>query len=126
MTQYVDTNILVRLMTNDVPNLAEEVIKQINKGRSGELVIIDAVLVELFFVLEMNPQYKLPREKIALIFNGILSIPQFKLSESSITAFKLYASNEKLDFTDCLLATLGNNKKGHVMTFDKDLQEILS
>lgn len=125
MTQYIDTNILVRLMTNDVPTLAKEAIEQIKKSRSGELIVIDAVLVELLFILEVNQQYKLPREKIVLIFEGILSIPQLKLSESSITAFNLYASNKKLDFTDCLLATLANNKKERVITFDKDLQNIL-
>ena len=126
MTKYVDTNILIRLMTNDVPSLAQEAIEQIKIYNSGELLIIDAVLVELFFILEVNQQYKLPRNKVALIFEGILSIPQFKLNENSIAAFNLYSKNKELDFTDCLLATLGNNEKERVITFDKDLQSILS
>ena len=90
MTRYVDTNILVRLMTNDVPALAQEAMGQVQKSRPGELIIIDAVLVELFFVLEFNKRYQFSRDKIAVIFNGILSIPQFKLSDTAKAAYSLF------------------------------------
>ena len=126
MIRYVDTNILVRLMTNDIPDLAQNAINQINKSRPGELIIIDAVLAELFFILEENKQYQLPREKIAVIFEGILSIPQFKLSDTAKAAYSLFVNNKKLDFTDCIIAVSGNNKLNNVMTFDKDLLKLLS
>ena len=78
MIRYIDTNILVRLMTNDVPALAQQAINQVKKSRPGELIIIDAVLVELFFVIEENKQYKFTRDKTAIIFEGLLSIPLVK------------------------------------------------
>lgn len=126
MIRYVDTNILVRLMTNDIPALTEEAITQINRSRPGELIIIDAVLVELFFVLEENRHYKFTREKIDIIFEGILAIPQFKISETAKAAYKLFIRNSKLDFTDCLIAVLGKSKKDSVITFDGDLLKVLA
>ena len=125
MIRYVDTNILVRLMTNDVPALAQEAMHQVQKSRPGELVIIDAVLVELFFVLEFNRKYQFSRDKIAVIFNGIMSIPQFKLSDIAKAAYGLFVDIKKLDFTDCLIAVSGNSKKESVITFDGDLLEAL-
>jgi predicted nucleic-acid-binding protein len=125
MTRYVDTNILVRLMTNDIPDLAREAIDTVNKSRPGELIILDAALVELFFVLEANKRYGFAREKIAIIFNGIIAIPQFSISNKAKAAFSIYIGNKKLDFMDCLIAISGNGKKENVLTFDKDLQKIL-
>ncbi|HEY1645344.1 MAG TPA: PIN domain-containing protein [Candidatus Saccharimonadales bacterium] len=126
MIRYVDTNILVRLMTNDVPALAQEAMHQVQKSKPGELIIIDAVLVELFFVLEFNKQYKFSRDKIAIIFNGILSITQFRLSDIAKEAYMLFVHNKKLDFTDCLIAVSGNTKSENVVTFDEGLLEALS
>ncbi len=125
MIRYVDTNILVRLLTNDVPSLAQEAIHQVKKSKPGELIIIDAVLAELFFVLEFNKQYLFSRDKIAIIFNEILSIPQFKLSNIAREAYTLFMQNKKLDFTDCLIAVSGNTKKENVITFDGNLIEAL-
>ncbi len=125
MIRYIDTNILVRLMTNDVPALAQQAINQVKKSRPGELIIIDAVLVELFFVIEENKQYKFTRDKTAIIFEGLLSIPQFKLSETAKAAYNLFVNNKKLDFTDCLIAVSGNCKRESIITFDGNLLKVL-
>lgn len=53
MTRYIETNVLVRLTTNDVPELTQQAIRQIDEYRYGELVILDAVLVELFLLLSL-------------------------------------------------------------------------
>jgi predicted nucleic-acid-binding protein len=126
MTRYVDTNILVRIMTNDVPELTKEAIAQVERSRPNELLILDAVLVELFFVLEAGARYHFPRTRSALIFNGILDTPQFKVSEMARAAFVLFTQHPKLDFMDCLLAAASNGQEASLMTFDKDLLKILA
>ncbi len=126
MIRFVDTNILVRLMTNDVPDLTQKAMNLVQNSKTNELVIIDSVLVELFFILEFNKQYKFTRDKIGVIFDGILTIPQFKVSEASKVAYELFLSNNKLDFTDCLIAISADKKLSKVVTFDKDLIETLN
>jgi len=113
-------------MTNDVPDLTQKAMNLVNNSQTNELVIIDSVLVELFFILEFNKQYKFTRDKTGVIFNGILTIPQFKVSEASKAAYELFLSNSKLDFTDCLVAISADKKLSKVVTFDKDLIESLA
>jgi predicted nucleic-acid-binding protein len=112
-------------MTNDIPSLAKEAISEAEKSRPGELVILDAVLVELFFILEENKRYGYTRDKIAIIFDGILTIPQFKISNKAMAAFDLFMKKKKLDFMDCLLAISSEGIKENILTFDKDLQNTL-
>lgn len=126
MNRYVDTNILVRIMTNDVPHLAEQAFDEIQRARSGELLVTDEVLDELFTLLERNALYKLPRQSIVKLAEGIIKTPQFELSAASLDAFDLYAKHPKLDFVDCLLAAKAGKKRARVLTFDKELQAILT
>jgi len=113
-------------MTNDVPELAQQAIAQVKKARPGELIILDAILVELFFVLEANPHYKFPRDKSAVVFTGILSIPQFKISEQAKEAFGLFKVHRKLDFMDCLLIIAAGSDPQAIVSFDKDLLKTAS
>ncbi len=125
MIRYIDTNILIRIMTNDVPELAQTAIQEIKNSKSNELIILDAVLVELFSILEFNKKYGFTRDKIEIIFNGILAIPQFKVSNLATTAFSTYVNHAELDFTDCLLIVSANGKKENAFSFDKDLNKNL-
>ena len=56
MIRFVDTNILVRIMTNDVPHLVQEAFSVINQAGNNELVVTDEVVDELLFVLERAKQ----------------------------------------------------------------------
>ena len=126
MTKYVDTNILARLMTNDALDLSAQAAAKVNDAAYGELYIMDAVLVELFFVLETNALYKLSHATIAELFEKIiLPTPQFVVSTEANAALLIYKSNPKLGFMDCLLAVKANYKKSSVLTFDKDLLKTL-
>ncbi len=126
MTKFVDTNILVRLITRDVPALAEEALNSVEAHGSGELVIADSVLVELFFVLENNQQYMWKRAEITSRFQDIIDASQFEISTIALDAFKFYEKHPKLDFTDCLLAVLAEYDKTKLLNFDKDLLSTLA
>lgn len=123
--RYIDTNILVRIMTNDLPELTQIAIQEVKNSKLGELIILDAVLVELFFILEFNKKYGFTRDKIGIIFNGILAIPQFKVSNVATNAFNIYINHAELDFTDCLLIISAKGKKENAFSFDKDLNKNL-
>ncbi len=126
MTKFVDTNILARLMTNDVLALSEKAASLVNHYGARELVVLDAVIVELFFVLETNQLYKFSHTLIVELFETIIiPTPQFDISSAAQAALPLYSANPKLDFMDCLLAVSGEYQKQNVLTFDKDLLKVL-
>jgi predicted nucleic-acid-binding protein len=120
--KYIDTNVLVRIITGDDQTLANKAILEIESGAQGEFCIIDAVLVELCFVLEFHT-YAMARADIATAIKTLIATPQITVSDKTQTALKLYREHPKLDYADCLLFVLGG--KNGVLTFDKDLQRTL-
>lgn len=122
MTRYIDTNVLVRLLTNDIPSLAQEAVTRVEQCIPGEVLVLDAALVELFFVLEHHQAYMLPRRALVTAFTeGVLATPQLQVSALARAAFELFAQHPKLDFTDCLLLAAGQRTGDRLITFDKDL-----
>lgn len=126
MKRYVDTNILVRIITNDQPEQAQRALKLIESHTSGELVILSAVLAEVCFVLERSPVYSFSRATIVSALQEIIATPQFKVSASGQAALGLFLKNPKLDFVDCLLAAISGGKPAGVLSFDKDLLKALA
>jgi predicted nucleic-acid-binding protein len=120
--RYVDTNVLIRVITGDNPTLAAEAITEIQSSAQNELCILDAVLVEVCFVLEFH-EYKMARTDIAEALQTLIATPQIFVPEITMNALKLYKQHPELDYTDCLLFITGG--KAGVVTFDGDLQELL-
>lgn len=120
--KYIDTNVLVRVITGDNKVLAEQAITQIQRGAQNEFSILDAVLVELCFVLEFH-DYQMLRTDIVDAIEALVAVPQISVADNTIKALKLYKQHPKLDYADCLLFVVGG-KEG-VLTFDNDLHKIL-
>ncbi|HVC36664.1 MAG TPA: PIN domain-containing protein [Candidatus Dormibacteraeota bacterium] len=120
--KYIDTNVLVRVITGDDKALAEKAIAQIESGAQNEFSILDAVLVELCFVLEFH-DYKMSRLDIATAIETLLAIPQIFVTDITLRALRLYKEHSKFDYTDCLLFVVGG--KNGIVTFDDDLRKIL-
>lgn len=114
--KYIDTNILVRVITGDDQTLAAKAIAAIEHGVQHEFYILDAVLTELCFILEFHT-YAMARSDIAAAIEALIASPQIVVEESTRSALKLYAKHVKLDYVDCLLLARGG--KDGVLTFDK-------
>lgn len=120
--RYIDTNVLVRIITGDDQTLADKAIGEIESGAQGEFCIIDAILVELCFVLEFHA-YAMARADIVAAIEALAAAPQISISDKTLSALRLYGEHPKLDYADCLLFVYGG--KDGVLTFDKDLQRTL-
>lgn len=120
--KYIDTNILVRIITGDDQVAAQKAIAEIERGATNEFYIADAILVELCFVLEFHT-YAMIRADIASAIESLITTPQITVAKETSQALKLYREHPKLDYADCLLFALGG--KNGVFTFDKALQRTL-
>ena len=69
MTAFVDTNILVRHLTGDPPDMAAQATAYL--GSSSELLLTDLVVAETMYVLESF--YKAPREVIAEAMRSLIA-----------------------------------------------------
>lgn len=120
---YVDTNVLIRVITGDNPVMAKKAIIEIEGCGQNELCVLDAILVEVCFVLEFH-DYKMTRIDIATALQALLATPQIYTSTDTVRALEVYSKSPKLDYADCLLTVVGG-KQG-VLTFDSDLLESLT
>ena len=123
----IDTNILVRYLTNDDEEQCKIVSSLLNQhsGNKGNIYVNNIVLCELIWVLESG--YKYSREVIVNAVKALLQTMEFKFDhhELLVLAIMEYAKSEATDFADILI-TLSNKKNGCKVSysFDKALSKL--
>lgn len=124
--QSLDTNIILRLLLNDVPEQAKTVMSLIDKNNTASLVVEDAVLFEAVWILS-GPQYAMSRETISRALLRITGIAQVKCNRRLLgKAIPLYIKHPKLSFIDVCLASYAElNNAAPLLTFDKNLSKTL-
>lgn len=123
--RLLDTNLIVRHLTQDHPVHAEIAEKLFAASDRGELtlVILPTVLAECVFVLESF--YKHPRDSIGDALENLLSRPGIEIEqvETHRDALKRYAGS-KLHFVDCTLAAAAAASQTPIATFDVALRKL--
>jgi predicted nucleic-acid-binding protein len=120
----LDTNILVRYLTQDDPDQSKKATHEIEKGLSGGHVffIADVVMCELVWVLETA--YGYDRREIIPVLENILRTKQFQFENKDLL-WKSLADyrNKKGDFADHLIGQV-DHKAGcrETITFDSGLK----
>ena len=110
----VDTNLLVRLLTNDDPLEAKSALRVME---SDDILVPKTVLLETEWVLRHG--YVIGREVTAQSFQKLLGIPNVKSEDPQAVSQGLRWYQEGLDFADALhLAS--SAKADRFATFDKD------
>jgi predicted nucleic-acid-binding protein len=117
MQIILDTNVLVRFLTNDVPALAAKTEKLLNEEE--DMSIPDVVFPELEYIL--LEKYGSSRAKISEAYKFLIEKPTIKASSSVKKAVSLYESTN-LDMADCIIAV--ESLKGQLASFDRNLLKI--
>jgi predicted nucleic-acid-binding protein len=117
----IDTNILVRYLTQDDIEQAKVVEQLFNKYATGShsVFINNIVICELIWVLERG--YKYSKEDITKVIKHILSTKEFNFENQELLWLSLNQySQKKLDFSDALIGEI-NKHSGctNTLTFDK-------
>jgi predicted nucleic-acid-binding protein len=123
MALYViDTNILIRLVTNDVPALARQAEAKIAPLGDNMIDLPLYVLSEAVYVLAYNQHYQYSRQRITDSLFALISIPQFQLNRGLVGQTLNTFNHSKLDFVDCLLLCQSTQAGQSILTFDKELR----
>lgn len=122
---YIDTNILLRVITGDVPELTKRAYGVIHAQEAGSIIVLEAAVVEICFVLEFHEPYKMTHRQIADRLLAVIGTEQFKYDDTLVETLRIFAKHPKLDFVDCLLAVKAKGRKKNVLTFDTELQKVL-
>jgi predicted nucleic-acid-binding protein len=115
----VDTNILVRLLTRDMPEAYLKAKKLIDS--IDEFYVEDTALVELIFALTSH--YGMKRSQVKELVTWVLDNPKCNCNDGVFrTALELYENHHSLSFEDCLLGCYASLRSATPLyTFDKKL-----
>lgn len=122
MSAFVDTNILVRHLTGDPPEMAAQATAYLSSA--SELFLCDLVVVETVYVLESF--YKSPREQTAEAVRSLVAFRSIITVDAALLlrAIEIYET-DRLDFAEAYLVasaeTTGINK---VASFDRSIDRI--
>lgn len=111
----LDTNILVRLVTNDDPPAAKKAAALL---RRGPVFIPKTVLLEMEWVL--RHAYQLEKPAILTAFRTLLGLPGVEVEDSFTITTALEWYDNGLDFADALHTASSRHTKSFA-TFDKAL-----
>lgn len=122
MSAFIDTNILVRHLTGDPPEMAARATSYL--AAETELFLTDLVVAETVYVLESF--YETPRKKVAvaiqslLAFESVISISKTLLQR----AIEVYET-DRVDFAEAyLVACAENTGINRIASFDKSIDRV--
>lgn len=114
----LDTSALIRFFTRDDEAKAKKVKDLLESDQ--ELLLIDAVLLELVFTLIKF--YKLPKVQLLEIIKYLMSRSNIKADIHLRKAAKIYEDNN-MSITDCLVVAHGEGNK--IASFDEKLAKMV-
>ena len=122
VTAYVDTNILVRLLTNDIPEQVEAALRLIDEH--GSVHITSSTMLETAYVLITH--YTSNRANIVASLTDLLKSHQFIVDEVLVwrLALELFGSTT-LALHDCYIAARALSEGATLLTFDEDFAKVM-
>jgi predicted nucleic-acid-binding protein len=117
---FIDTNIFLRFLTNDIPTQAQAVEDVFIRANKGEIELYTSILSLAEIVWTLESYYELPREEIRDKVIAILNTPGLQVEEadSLAQAVTLYA-DLNIDFIDAYNAVwMKDQGLAKVITFD--------
>jgi predicted nucleic-acid-binding protein len=118
---FVDTNVLLRYLLDDVPEQADAVEALLRRAATGKLSLALNAMVIAEIVWTCESYYQLPREEIRDKVVAILNTPGIQVEESELLLEAIWLYVEKnVDFADAYNACwLRRRGLDTVYTFDR-------
>lgn len=122
MTAFVDTNVLVRHLTGDPPQLAERATAYL--GTEQELLLTDLVAAETVYVLESF--YETPRDQVGAAVRSLVAFDSIVCVDPALLlrAVEVYET-DRIDFAEAyLVACAETTGIGAVVSFDRSIDRV--
>ena len=122
MTAFIDTNVLIRHLTGDQPELAARATRYL--ANAEDLLLPDLILAEIAYVLESF--YETPRAQVATTLRAVLAFPAIRVLDADLLqrAVEVYEIH-RLDFADAyLVASAERTGVGVIASFDRSIDRV--
>jgi predicted nucleic acid-binding protein len=122
VTAFVDTNVLIRHLTGDPPELAARSTRYL--AAADDLLLPDLILAEVAYVLESF--YDTPRAQVATTLRAVLAFSAIRVLDADLLqrAVEVYEVH-RLDFADAyLVASAERTGVGIIASFDRGIDRV--
>jgi predicted nucleic-acid-binding protein len=122
VTAFLDTNVVIRHLTGDPPDMAKRATAFLRE--TSELFLADLVVAETIYVLESF--YQVEREQIAITISSLLAFDSISVVDSDVLlrAVEVYEI-DRLDFAEAyLVACAESTDIGRVVSFDRSIDRV--
>jgi len=119
LTAFLDTNVLIRHLTGDPPEMAARATAAL--AGQHRLLLADLVLAECVYVLESF--YEVERARVAELMRAAIALPSIAVVDAQLLhrALEVYEV-DRLDFADAyLVASTEATGVGAVLSFDRGI-----
>jgi len=124
VTAFVDTNIIIRHLTGDPPDLAARATAFL--AASNELLLTDLIVAETVYVLESF--YEVHRAEVANLLRAVIAFPAMRTIDPALLlrSIEIYETHG-VDFAEAYLAASAEvTGVGQVASFDRSLDRVPS
>jgi len=118
----IDTNILLRLLLNDIPSQKKITEELLQKARNEEISILVPEIIIFEIEFSLSKYYCVPKHKVIEKLQTILAMNFIDIERRQIftNALELY-SVKTVSLVDCFVHTISNIEKYELFTFDKKI-----
>lgn len=122
MSAYVDTNVLVRHLTQDAPEQARRA--TLFLATAARLELTDVVFAETVYVLQSV--YRASREQVVAAMRGVLAFRSIEVENPAVLvrAIDVYEQS-RIDFADAYLVAVAERSGTRMIaSFDRSLDRV--
>ena len=122
MTALVDTNVLIRHLTGDPPELAERATDYLASAEA--LILPDLILAEIVYVLESF--YEVPRNQVAEYARSIVTFGSIQTADPALLlrALEVYETH-RIDFSEAYLVAVAETVGvDDIASFDRAIDRV--
>jgi predicted nucleic acid-binding protein len=119
---FIDTNVLIRHLTGDPPEMASRASAYLCHER--ELLLTDLVAAEAVYVLESF--YEAPREEVAQAVRSLVTLDSISCVDPALLlrAVEVYET-DRVDFAEAyLVACAESTGVGRIASFDRTIDRV--
>jgi predicted nucleic-acid-binding protein len=122
LTAFLDTNVLIRHLTGDPPEMASRATEALSSSR--QLFLTDLVLAECAYVLESF--YEVERTRVAELMRAAIALPSVAVLDARLLlrALEVYEI-DRLDFAGAyLVASAEATGIEAILSFDRSIDRL--
>ena len=121
---FIDTNVIIRLLTGDDPQKQDEAAALFEQVQSGTLTVAapDTVVADAVYVLSSPRLYNLPRTEVQELLRPLVTLPNFRVRNKRVLLMALmHYATVNIDFGDAMIvASMQQADSQALYSYDTD------